>query len=163
MSFTRYHDETCRIEKQLQESTDPGRYILNTPGNGDKPCYYEDPFIRLEKWGANLNTNSINLESDLMGLSRNLNKDTIKENNYKKYTINSHKITYPNCKPFVIQSRTIMPPWTVNDLEQNNFDYLFFDPQSNIDIPFYNNISTRILEKDYYLAKKCLPNSTLFN
>ena len=59
MSFTRYHDEICRIEKQLQESTDPGKYIFTTPGNGDKPCYFNNPHIRLQKWGDNLNTNTI--------------------------------------------------------------------------------------------------------
>ena len=28
MSFTRFNDDPCRIKKQLQESTGPGRYIL---------------------------------------------------------------------------------------------------------------------------------------
>ena len=70
MSFTRFHDDPCRIAKQLQESTGTGKYMLNVPGNGDKPCFMEDPFCRLQKWGANLQTNSINLESDLLGLSR---------------------------------------------------------------------------------------------
>ena len=32
MSFTRFHDDNCRIEKQLQELTGTGRYMLNTPG-----------------------------------------------------------------------------------------------------------------------------------
>ena len=75
MSFTRFHDDPCRINKQLQESTDPGRYMLNVPGNGDKPCFMEDPYIRLQKWGANLHTNTINLESELIGLSINKNKN----------------------------------------------------------------------------------------
>ena len=60
MSFTRFHDDPCRINKQLQESTDPGRYMLNVPGNGDKPYYIEDPYIRIQGWGANLRTNTIN-------------------------------------------------------------------------------------------------------
>ena len=78
MSFTRFYDDPCRIEKQLQESTGTGRYMLNVPGNmGDNPCYMEDPYIRAQKWGGNLRTNTINLESDLMGLSRNLNNDCI--------------------------------------------------------------------------------------
>ena len=29
MSFTRFHDDPCRIEKQLQESTGTGKYMLN--------------------------------------------------------------------------------------------------------------------------------------
>ena len=36
MAFTRFHDDPCRINKQLQESTGTGRYMLNVPGNGEK-------------------------------------------------------------------------------------------------------------------------------
>ena len=80
MSFTRFHDDPCRIKKQLQESTDQGRYMLNVPGNGDKPCFMNDPFIRMQQWGANLMTNPIDLESDLKGMSRNLNRDFSSDN-----------------------------------------------------------------------------------
>ena len=33
MSFTRFHDDPARIQKQLQESTDQGNYMINVPGN----------------------------------------------------------------------------------------------------------------------------------
>ena len=33
MSFTRFHDDPCRIQKQLQETTDVGKYILDVPSN----------------------------------------------------------------------------------------------------------------------------------
>jgi hypothetical protein len=32
----------------------------------------------------------------------------------------------------------------------NNFKYLHLNPQENICIPFHNNISSRIVQKDYY-------------
>ncbi len=51
MAFTRFNDDRCRVEKQLQESTDPGRYMLDVPGNGTRPCFMEDPFSRLDRWG----------------------------------------------------------------------------------------------------------------
>ena len=35
----------------------------------------------------------------------------------------------------------------------NNFDYLFLDPQANVCKHFHNNISSRIIEKDYYKYK----------
>ena len=66
MAFTRFHDDPCRIKKQLQESTGAGRYMLNKPGWGANPCFMDDPYIRMEQWGANLQTNTINLESDLI-------------------------------------------------------------------------------------------------
>ena len=48
----RFHDDPCRIKKQLQESTGPGRYMLNVPGNGPKPCFMEDHLFDFKN-GAN--------------------------------------------------------------------------------------------------------------
>ena len=39
MACTRFNYDPCRTKKSLQQSTDPGRWILNVPGNGDKPYY----------------------------------------------------------------------------------------------------------------------------
>jgi hypothetical protein len=159
MSFTRYAYDDCRVEKQLQESTDPGRYMLNVPGNGDRPCFMEDPYIRMQKWGANLTTNTINLESDLKGLSRPLNRDCLRENNYKNSEAKTNTINYPICPPITEQPRAVMPAWTARDLNQNNFDYPLLNPQENVCFPFHNNLSTRILEKDYYLIRECMPQT----
>ena len=38
MAFTRFNYDDCRTKKQLQQQTDPGRWILNVPGNGANPC-----------------------------------------------------------------------------------------------------------------------------
>ncbi len=161
MSFTRFHDDPCRIEKQLQESTGPGRYALNVPGNGDKPCFMEDPHVRLQKWGANLMTNSINLESDLMGLTRSANRDCKGVNNYETQAVKSKRMRYPVCRPYTEQPRATDPAWTARDLEQVNWAILPLDPQENTCIPFQNNLSTRILEKDYFVAKTpCVPPGT---
>ena len=61
MSFTRFHDDPNRIKKQIDESSFAGRYMLNTPGQGMNLPFSEDPQIRLQKWGANLQTNTVNL------------------------------------------------------------------------------------------------------
>jgi hypothetical protein len=157
MAFTRFHDDSCRIIKQLQEDTDQGRYMLNVPGNGLTPSYMEDPYIRMQKWGGNLQSNTINLESDLMGLTRPLTLDCKEKNNFEKHKVNSERLNFPSQKPFVEQPRAINPAWTVLEVEQNNFEYPFFDPQLNVCIPFHNNLSSRILEKDYYLMRECVP------
>ena len=158
MSFTRFHDDPCRINKQLQESTDPGRYMLNVPGNGDKPYYIEDPCIRIQGWGANLRTNTINLESNLKGLNQPLSRDCL-QNNYLKTAVYSSPISYPSTQPsFVEQSRVTHPAWTYRDLEQTNWYYPQLNPQENVCYPFQNNLSTRILEKNNYVTKiPCLP------
>jgi hypothetical protein len=156
MAFTRFKYDSCRTKKELQQSTDPGRWIMNVPGNGADPCYIEDPQIIIQKWGANLRTNAINIESDLLGVNKNLNRDCLGKNN----VVNSEAIKYPSCKNlYTEQSRAIAPAWMVRDAEQNNFDYPLLNPQENVCYPFQNNLSTRILEKDYYTPKRdCVMN-----
>ena len=67
MALTSIKNEPCRIKKQLQEMTGLGRYMNNAPGPGKDVPFCEDPHLRLQQWGANLRTNCINLESDLLG------------------------------------------------------------------------------------------------
>jgi hypothetical protein len=131
----------------------PGRYMLNVPGNGDKPCFMEDPFIRLQKWGANLRTNTINLESDLLGLTRKSNRDCIEQNNYRSNNVSSKLIEYPLCNPSTEQSRATHPAWMVRDLEQVKYAILPLNPQENTCIPFQNNLNTRLIERDQFVAK----------
>lgn len=152
MSFTRFHDDSCRIEKQLQEFTDIGRYMLNVPGNGDKPYYIEDPYVRMQKWGGNRRTNITNLESDLLGLTRTTNKDCMHLNNYEYNQAKSKEIQYPVKTSVTEQPRATHPAWTARDLEQVNWDILHLNPQENTTIPFTNNLSTRIIEKENFVA-----------
>jgi hypothetical protein len=153
MAFTRFHDDPCRINKQLQESTGLGRYMLNVPGNGSKPLYMDDPFIRMQKWGGNLMTNTVNLESDLFGLSRLLNRDDIVSNEYRLHKAQSEKQSYQSVNPYTDQSRATHPAWEYRDLEQTKWSILPLDPQQNTCFTFQNNLSTRILEKDVFVAK----------
>lgn len=153
MSYTRYYDDKCRIEKQLQQSTDVGRYHLNVPGNGLNPDYFEDPHIRLSKWGGNYRTNHINLDSDLRGLTRPLTHDNLKKNDFKLNEVKSNKKSYNSNFMNTEQSRATNPTWETRDLQQDNFNYLHVDPQKNTCMPFYNNLNTRILDRDYYEKK----------
>jgi len=149
MANTRFNYDPCRTKKSLQQSTGPSRYILNVPGNGDKPCYIEDPQIIIQKWGANLQTNSINLESQLLGINRKLGRDCLGKDEYVNYNVPTKEIQYPSCNQlYTEQSRAIMPAWTARDLEQVNWYYLPLNPQENTCIPFQNNISSRIIENN---------------
>ena len=163
MAFTRYNYDACRTKKSLQQSTDPGRWILNVPGNGSHPCFMEDPQIIPQKWGANLRTNSINLESELLGVNRPLSRDCLGKDNYKRYTVKSEPIKYPTCNALTTdQSRTTNPAWWYRDLEQVDWYYPPLNPQENTCMPFLNNINTRILEKDYFVPKReCLINEKM--
>lgn len=156
MANTRIGNDPCRIAKELQEWTGPGRYQLDAPGNGTSPCYMDDPYIRMQKWGANLRTHSIDIQSSFLNLDRPLNRDCITYK-YASRNLDDKPIQYPSCQPFTDQTRATNPAWTARDLEQNHFYYLPLNPQENVCYPFQNNLSTRILEKDYYVA--CLNKS----
>ena len=162
MAFTRFKYDDCRTKKSLQQATDPGRWILNVPGNGANPCYMEDPQIIVQKWGANLRTNTINLESELRGVNRHLSRDCLGKDNYQNYNVPNQAIQYPTCSNLTTeQSRATNPAWWYRDLEQNNFEYPPLNPQTNVCLPFQNNLSTRILEKDAFTPKRdCVLNET---
>jgi len=171
MAFTRFYDDPCRIQKYLEESTSIGNYNMNVPGNGTNPTFFNDPYIKLQKWGGNLSSNKTDLESELFILHRKLNRDTIKENNYVDY-LNNHAIYNQNSSKadnneITGQSRVTHPAWVYREINNfnkqeqeqgqgsnyyvpNNFNYLHLNPQANICIPFHNNISSRMLQKDYY-------------
>jgi len=92
MAFTRFKDDPDRVNKYLEESTSVGKYHLNTPGNGLQNPYIDDVHIKLQKWGANLQSNSLLVENELRHLNRPLNRDNI-DNQYQ--SINSNSFSYP--------------------------------------------------------------------
>ena len=156
MAFTRFHDDYARVNKQLQESTDPGRWIINTPGCGvDGHKYISDPFCRLQHWGANIMTNTTDVEGDLMGLTRKSNRDDIGDNSHYLNSVKTSKVNYQTNDFQTQQSLATNPGWLYKDLEQNNFNYLHFDPQENIFINFENNVNTTLLEKDNFEHNNC--------
>jgi hypothetical protein len=165
MAFTRFHDDPARITIQLQQQTDQERWYLDVPGTGDKPCFALDPQIIPQKWGGNLWTHSIDIQSSLLGIDRQLNKDCLEQEKYKRQSIYASPIDYPICNNFLTteQSRVIMPAWTAKDLPQNHAYILPHNPQANTEIPFPNFKSTRIMEKDNFVREfDCLTQNDQF-
>jgi hypothetical protein len=143
--FTRFYDDPNRVMKKLQESTDQGLYYLNQPGNGDRPPFMDDPQILLQKWGANLYNDRVQVESDLMGIRNKLSR------NQTSLVIPANPIAYPTyTKEITSQPRATNPAWNARDLQQAVWTPLYLNPQENVEIPFRANISTRILEKNKF-------------
>ena len=151
MAFTRFHDDPARIKKQIEESSFTGRYMLNVPGQGESLPFYEDPQLRLQKWGANLRTNTVNLESDLRGLTRKLNRDETVYNNYKISALHGTPLNFASESSFIDESRASHPAWMFRDIEQTRWEEPIINPQANLEKKFVDNVQTRILEKDYFV------------
>lgn len=149
MAFTRFNYDECRTKKRLQQSTDVGNYHLNVPGNGTMPYFIEDPNIRIQKWGGNLRTNMIDIDSSLKGIDKPLKCDTMRN---RPKPFKSSFIQYPSTKLlYTEQSRTIQPAWNLRGIEREQSEYLYYDPQIKANIPFMHNISSRNVEKDLYV------------
>ena len=83
-----------------------------------------------------------------------MNKDCLGKDEYQKFRYKSERINYPtNNKLFTDESRATDPAWMLRDKEQVDWYYLPLNPQENTCMPFLNNLNTRILEKDYYIAR----------
>jgi len=153
MANTRCNYDDCRTIKKLQESTDPSRYILDTPGPGSRPPFMLDPQIVPQKWGANLYTNSTQLESELIGVNRILTTCDIPKRKDVNFT--STPIEYPvHTAEITESSRLVLPAFLFRSLPQNMPQYLPLNPQENTCLPFENNLSTRILEKDHFIRRE---------
>jgi len=168
MAFTRFNYDECRTTKILQESTGPGRYMLNTPGSGCNPCFMSDPHIRMQKWGANLmrvkDGHPIDIDSDLIGITRKLTRDCQSKEYPNKGVVDAQNRSFPTCAPFTDETRTTHPAWMYKDLEQTRKHPLFLNPQENLCMPFMNNLNTRILEKDNYVPEiPCLLEERIVN
>ena len=150
MSFTRFYDDPIRIVKQVEQSSFAGKYALNVPGPGDVLPYIQDPQMRLQKWGGNGMNNMVNLESDLRGMTRKMNRDSIGENDYKLFATGGVSNQYPASNiTFVNESRATHPAWEYRSIQQDRWEKPWLNPQANIEKRFHDNIQTRILEKDY--------------
>ena len=157
MAFTRFNYDKGRTQKNLQQATGPGRYILNVPGIGDKPAVFNDPQLRMQKWGGNLrgvyNGHPIDIDSDLKNVGKKLSKFNCKEKSPNQ-SIKTFTNSYPiSNKSLTDQSRTTHPSWLYRDLEQNHMYPLLLDPQENVCKHFHNNINTRLLERDTYVPE----------
>ena len=152
MAFTRFHDDPSRISKSLQESVYSGDYYINTPGPGVLLPMQNDAQLRMQYWGANIRTNTINLESDLKGMTRTTNWHHADAQDYRRGATESQQVDYPNEAPFTEDSRASHPAWMYRDLPHDNWSFPILNPQNmaTIEPQFFMDIQTRLLQRDHY-------------
>jgi hypothetical protein len=148
MAFTRFRDDPSRIYKELQQSTFAGRYMLDAPGPGTQVPFLEDSQVRLQRWGANMWSDSTNLESEFRGLGRPLNHDV---KTYQNTPIHQgYAIHFPTSDVHTDESRASHPAWIFRDLEQTRWEAPIINPQAHAIRPFSDPIQSRILAKDHF-------------
>jgi hypothetical protein len=153
MATTR--DNREKMEFNVDKYSDGINYMLNVPGTGNRPDFIADPQIRLQKFGANLSTNVVDINSNLLGVDKQLNRDHYVPNTRDTWFNDTYKrFTFPVISSAITdQPRASMPAWNIRDLEKNNWNYLHTDPQQNTEMMFDNNINSRMVEKDIHTAK----------
>ena len=142
--FTRTKDKDERIRYDLDVLTQTNNYTFKTPGNGLDVPYIETPNVRLQKWGANMRTNAVNIEHDLFGQTRRLNRDIGGVDDFCKHTAASEPKMYSSKS--IKQSNTLLDDnkldkkeRTIEQLRKNQI--LLEDPQRHINLS--RGISTR--------------------
>ena len=148
MAFTRTKYDDCRIIKQFQQSTDPGRWTMNVPGNGINMPLMEDPHIRIQKWGANLSASPVALEDALMGRDQILGKgDATRMTNIDGFS--SYVSQYPSNQSLTTdQSRATHPAFLHRETTRSHLHFPLQDPQSNISQR--NSVGTRMAARDVH-------------
>jgi len=151
MSSTRLYNDKNKIIMDNKFDYDSCNYILNVPGNGLRPSFIKDPYVRMQKFGGNISSNIIDVNSNLIGLDRKIGRDCT-QNEYNNNIYSAYN--FPEIKETITrQPRAENPAWELRDQEKNHWDYPLKDPQNHIESPFDNNVSSRILEKDNYMSK----------
>lgn len=145
-----FNNEPVRQQKRLQESVSAAEYYTNVPGPGNDLPFMQDPHIRLQGWSANLMMDTVNLESDLLGLTKMAPNGDVEE--YSKHRVPPQRVHYPVKKPFVEQTRATAPAWIHRESDVSNryWSYPILNPLNAVEEPrFLHSVETRILAKDY--------------
>lgn len=155
MASTRISNDKLRVYKNVQQSTDVGRYVLNVPGNGLDVPFVQDPHVRMQLWGANHMKDIISVENSLKNIDRPLIRETLnyKESYYTKP--DESKMTYSEKSFGVVDSYISQPAWNLRDKE-NTRERGFPEEEndSHIFLPFNYNLGTRMQEKDAFCRIK---------
>jgi hypothetical protein len=158
MASTRTKYDEVHTAQSALDISNIQAYTYNVPGPGSFVPYHDDPFLRLQKWGGNMRTNTFDIDSDLKGLTRKINKSHMDSQNYKDFAALSQPVVFPTELSWVQQPRTSEPAWELREHSNFRWEKPFISPQHAIgayhsgsfglERPFQENICTRMIERD---------------
>ena len=162
MSYTRKIYDENAYKKELQESTEPGRYsLLEDSSYNNQTCFQETPEIHsgLGQFRISDTTDMVNAESDLFNLIRKDSKDPQTQFPYvKKEYQNAPKID--TCKKTDLSRQYPLLEAPAFKREQSvhvpRFDSLCLNPQdmSRIRANSYIGLNSRLFFRDNHKTQK---------
>lgn len=180
MSYDRNRYDLCTYKYDLSQSIGPGVYTLTTPDNVCEPCLPSNPWIIAQRQGVSIarNTSMIDIDSELIGLNRNLSNCPDRKflpNQYGSFHCgaqnskvgpqcrptdkvcidNSVQLHYKDCGPYTEDTRLSNPPSTNRGVGINRWQWLCQDPQDRVVEPFDFQINTNIVSRDNH--RPCIP------
>jgi len=156
MSFNRLGYDDGSYKYNLKQSIGSGLYQIATPRNDcDGGCFFPD--VILDRHGDSLHNNLIDVDSELLGLTRKASD--CPANKYLPSNPNAQfgqKKFVKECRWLIPEHTLIsMPKCALHEIGVNRFEYLCHSPQSNALIPFDWNIGNRMITKDNH--RPCIP------
>ncbi len=183
MSFSNLNYDKEAYKQSLNQSVGPGVYLLSNHAKCDQ-CYPYPPTVRLQKQGDSVVNNSslIDVDSELLGLTRKSTKDIGKQYNPdcledmcntgevcgqgvvgqckgrkpgERASDNNLK-HWKDCYIPAEDTRLSNPSCNLRGTGWNRWEWLCLNPQDRVEIPFDFNISNRLVVKDNH--RPCIPN-----
>lgn len=148
MSFSRLNYDDCTYNHILRESVAPGDYIISQPRVDCQNCYYPTPDVRINHYGAGKCKDLIDLDSELMGITRRNTNCPL-----GKYLPSSNEVCKmelgKDCMGLTTEeTRLSNPPCTLRCTGWNRWEWLCQNPQDKVFIPFDYMINNRLIAKD---------------
>jgi hypothetical protein len=172
--------DVCSYKYQLAQEIGPGMYQLMRPDNQSVPILPKDPRYIAQSSGVSVSKNTalIDIDSELIGLSRNLTRCPDRQympNNNASFNCGAQTGKIRNgCQPFekvCVDNTEILkfadnglwsedtklsnPPSTLRGTGWSRFEWLPADPQERVLHEFDYEINTKLLSKDNH--RPCLP------
>jgi len=162
MAYTRKIYDSEAYKKELQESTQPGRYsLLEDSTFSNQTCFQETPEMHsgLGQYRISENNDMVNAESDLFNLNRKDSKDPHKQYPYVKPSYNKQP-KLEKCDQTDLARKYPLLEAPVHKREQQihvqRFDSLCLNPQdmSRIRANSYIGLNSRLFFRDNHKNKK---------
>lgn len=162
MAYTRKIYDENSYKKELQESTEPGRYsLLEDSTYNNQTCFQETPEIHsgLGQFRISEKNDMVNAESDLFNLIRKDSKDPKQQYPYVKKTYQKQP-KMETCKTTDLARQYPLLEAPVFKREQSihvpRFDSLCLNPQdmSRIRSNSYIGLNSRLFFRDNHQTKK---------